>query len=214
MTHIRTILFDLDGTLINTNELIQKSFKHTFEAFGYQFSDETIRSFNGPPLMETFRKIDPKQAEKMLKTYQEHNHAYHDQYVTAFPNVKDTLIDLEKRNIRLGVVTTKMRKGALMGLRLTGIESFFDTIITLDDVKHPKPHPEPVIKAMNDLQAEAASTLMVGDNYHDIEAGKNAGVSTVGVSWSAKGKAFLLQYNPTYMIDDMKDLLEIVGVQE
>lgn len=213
MSSIRTILFDLDGTLINTNELIQSSFKHTFATFGYQFSDEVIRKFNGPPLMETFRSIDPKQAENMLQTYQKHNHAVHDQYVTAFPNTIETLTKLKEQHIRLGVVTTKMRKGALMGLELTGMDHFFETIITFDDVMHPKPHPEPIMKAMKHLNAEAGSTLMVGDNYHDIEAGKNAGVPTVGVAWSTKGKDFLLQHNPTYMINDMTDLLQIVGVQ-
>jgi pyrophosphatase PpaX len=212
MSSIRTILFDLDGTLINTNHLIQASFQHTFKTFGYEFTDEEIQRFNGPPLIETFSSINPKRAEEMLETYQTHNHAVHDAYVTAFPRVSDTVRTLKQHGIKMGVVTTKMRKGAKMGLELTGLTSIFDTMITFNDVEHTKPHPEPVLKAMNNLGANAASTLMVGDNYHDIEAGKNAGVQTAGVAWSAKGKDFLLQYKPTYMIDDMSELLQIAGV--
>ncbi|GGK07050.1 hypothetical protein GCM10007063_31950 [Lentibacillus kapialis] len=99
-----------------------------------------------------------------------------------------------------------------MGLRVTKLNYYFDTIITLDDVSHAKPHPEPVIKAMNAMSANAQSTLMVGDNSHDIEAGKHAGVKTAGVAWSLKGRDKLLAYRPSYMLEDMQDLLEITGV--
>lgn len=209
--HTRTILFDLDGTLIDTNELIIASFKHTFEKFNLSFSDEEIIEFNGPPLWETFEKIDPERAEEMVATYRAHNYEMHDHYVTAFPKVKETLETLQKKNIKMGVVTTKMAPGVQMGLDKTGIGDFFDVVITLDDIVHPKPHPEPVLKAMEKLDAESSSTIMVGDNHHDIEAGHNAGVRTAGVSWSQKGKERLMMHKPTYMLDCMTDLLEIVG---
>jgi len=213
VSSIRTILFDLDGTLIDTNELIMISFKHTFEKYGLSFPEEETKKFNGPPLIDTFQSIHPEKAEEMVIAYQEYNHAVHDEYVKSFPNAAETLEQLKQRHINLGIVSTKMRKGVDMGLSITGLDRFFDTIITLDDVRHPKPHPEPVIKAMEDLQADVSSTLMVGDNYHDIEAGKNAGVQTAGVAWSHKGKDFLLTYEPTYMIDDMEDLLKLAGVK-
>ncbi|MEC5425389.1 pyrophosphatase PpaX [Virgibacillus sp. C22-A2] len=209
---IRTILFDLDGTLIDTNELITASFNHTFEQHNLTFTPEEVIEFNGPPLVDTFRKIDPERAEIMVETYRKHNLAVHDSYVTAFPHVVETIEKLKQNGIQMGIVTTKMTKAVTMGLSLTGLNSYFDTVITLDDVKHPKPHPEPVIKAMEELKANAASTLMVGDNYHDIESGKNAGVKTAGVAWAFKGKERLLQYNPTYMLEEITDLLEIVGV--
>ncbi|API93470.1 MULTISPECIES: pyrophosphatase PpaX [unclassified Virgibacillus] len=209
---IRTILFDLDGTLIDTNELIIASFFHTFGQYNYQFTREEIIEFNGPPLLDTFKAIDAEKAERMVQTYRAHNMKEHDNYVKAFPFVEETLKQLKQNGMKLGVVTTKMRQGVKKGLATTDLEPYFDTVITLDDVKHPKPHAEPVMKAMDKLAADAATTLMVGDNSHDLEAGKNAGVQTAGVAWSFKGKERLMQYKPTYMLEDMRDLLTITGV--
>lgn len=209
---IRTILFDLDGTLIDTNELINASFQHTFDHYNLTFTPEEILEFNGPPLIETFQNINPDNADNMIATYRDHNLAAHDSYVTAFPEVVETIEELKKRQIKLGIVTTKMTKSVNMGLTLTGLDRFFDTIITLDDVTYAKPHAEPVLKAMEELEADPATTLMVGDNHHDIESGKNAGVQTAGVAWSRKGKERLLQYNPNYMLEQMTDLLKIAGI--
>lgn len=209
---IHTILFDLDGTLIDTNELIIASFDHTFKHYQLPYTREEIMQFNGPPLRDTFYHIDPERAESMIATYREHNLKHHDNYVTPFPHVAEVLEQLQAHNIRLGIVSAKMQKSVNMGLAVTGIERYFESVITWDDVDHPKPHPEPVMKAMEALEAEAASTLMVGDNYHDIESGKNAGVHTAGVAWAHKGKDFLQQYHPTYMLEDMYDLLKILGV--
>lgn len=209
---IRTILFDLDGTLIDTNELIIASFNHTFNHYNLSYTREEINEFNGPPLKDTFINIDPERAGEMIAVYRKHNLAEHDKYVKAFPGVIETLEVLRSQHIKLGVVTTKMSKSVTMGLTLTGLDQYFETVITYDDVTNPKPHPEPVIKAMKELDADPLSTLMVGDNYHDIESGKNAGVSTAGVAWAFKGKERLLEYNPTYMLEDMRDLLEIVGI--
>ncbi|RDW15692.1 pyrophosphatase PpaX [Oceanobacillus chungangensis] len=210
--NIDTVLFDLDGTLIDTNQLIIDSFKYTFDHYQLSFTEEEIIEFNGPPLIDTFHKIDPERVDEMIAKYREHNITEHDKYVKAFPLVRETLEELKKNDIRLAIVTTKMKTTALKGLALTGLDSYFDTIITLDDVTHPKPHPEPVVKAMQALDAEASRTLMVGDNSHDIESGNNAGVLTAGVAWSRKGKERLLAHHPTYLLEDMRDLLTIVGV--
>jgi pyrophosphatase PpaX len=209
---IKTILFDFDGTLIDTNELIYHSFDYTFKKFGYSFTKEEILQFNGPPLRETFSQLNPDLAEEMIRTYRIHNAQHHEAYVKLFPNVKETLEVLREKGFELGVVTAKMREGVKQGMEITGIESYFDTIVTIDDVENPKPHPEPVIKALNKLNAEADTAIMIGDNYHDIIAGNKAGTKTAGVSWSLRGKEYLKQFNPTYMLEDMSDLLAIVGV--
>ena len=168
--------------------------------------------FNGPPLVDTFRMIDPERADGMIETYREHNHRVHDEYVKAFPYVKETVAKLKDKGYQLAVVTTKMRKGVKLGLALTELEPLFDTVITLDDVNHPKPHPEPVMKALAELDADADTALMVGDNYHDILSGKNAGTQTAGVAWAHKGKERLQAYEPTYMLEDIRDILQITGV--
>lgn len=209
---IHTILFDLDGTLIDTNELIIASFIHTFEHYKLPITRGEILPFIGPSLKDTFDNVDPDKSEEMIQVYREHNLHHHDSYVEAYPHVVETLKKLKENGVKLGIVTTKMRTGANMGLKLVGLDVLFDTVITLGDVTHAKPHPEPIIKAMQELGAEAATTLMVGDNFHDIEAGQNAGVQTAGVAWSIKGRETLEQLNPTYLLEDMRDLYTIVGV--
>ncbi|RLL46635.1 pyrophosphatase PpaX [Oceanobacillus piezotolerans] len=209
--NIHTVLFDLDGTLIDTNELIIASFTHTFKHYELNFTREEIIEFNGPPLVETFTNIDPDRVDEMIDVYREHNLRVHDNYVEAFPYVLETLKQLKERDIKIGIVTTKMTDSVNRGLKIAKLEGLFDTMVTLDDVTHPKPHPEPVLKAMKALDAKASTTLIVGDNSHDIESGQNAGVKTAGVAWSFKGRERLQQLNPTYMLEDMRDLLKIVG---
>ncbi|MEI3607442.1 pyrophosphatase PpaX [Pseudogracilibacillus sp. SE30717A] len=209
---IKTILFDLDGTLIDTNELIHNSFEHTFTHYGYSFTREEILQFNGPPLIQTFTDLNPELAEEMITTYRKHNLEHHNDYVQLFPNVKETLATLHQAGIKMGIVSAKMRPGVQLGLKVTGIDSYFDTIVSVDDVQNPKPHPEPVLKGLRNLDGDTESAIMVGDNYHDIESGKNAGLQTVAVAWSLKGKEYLQDFKPTYMIEDMRDLLPIVGV--
>ncbi|MFD1334129.1 pyrophosphatase PpaX [Oceanobacillus iheyensis] len=208
---IRTILFDLDGTLIDTNTLIKASFEHTFKEYNLNFSNEEILKFNGPPLVDTFNKIDETKADRMITTFREHNIREHDNFVTAFPHVYDTLEELQNRNISLGIVSTKMRHTVHMGLELTGISKFFSTIITYDDVTHAKPHPEPVQMAMQKLGAHPEHTLMVGDNHHDIVSGQRANVQTAAVAWSLKDTNYLKSFHPDYIIEDMKDIITIVG---
>lgn len=208
---IETILFDLDGTLIDTNELIHQSFAHTFKQYGYTFTREEMLQFNGPPLIKTFRNLNPDLAEDMIRTYRKHNFEHHNQYVKLFPHVKETLIELQHQGFKMGIVSAKMRQGVELGLELTDIRSYFDTIISIDDVINAKPHPEPVLKAIANLKGEVETSLMVGDNYHDIESGKNAGVKTAAVAWSLKGVEYLQQFKPTYMVEDIRDLLPIVG---
>ncbi|WP_339233954.1 pyrophosphatase PpaX [Oceanobacillus sp. FSL W7-1281] len=208
---IRTILFDLDGTLINTNELIRASFEHTFKKFDMQFTSEEIKHLNGPPLNETFYEINPGLSEQMVAAYREYNMREHDDYVEAFPDVYETIKQLYEKGITLGIVSTKIKKTVMMGLDLTRLTDFFSVIITYDDVVNKKPDPEPVEKAMNLLNADPKTTLMVGDNFHDIVSGQRAGTQTAAVSWSEKTEAFLKSYHPTYYLDTMRDLLTVAG---
>ena len=210
---IRTILFDLDGTLIDTNELIIASFTHTLGQYSdHAYSREDILEFIGPPLIDSFKQVDPNRVDEMIQTYRDHNLTNHNTYVRAYPTVVDTMKQLKKAGYNLGIVTTKINDTAELGLKVTGMEGIFDVLIGLDDVTHAKPHPEPIIKALDQLNATASSTLMVGDNYHDIESGKNAGTKTAGVAWTIKGREVLEAYQPDYMLEEMSDLLKIVEV--
>ncbi len=209
---IRTILFDLDGTLIDTNELIIASFQHTIEQYGSrEYKREEILDFIGPPLKESLAKINPDHVEAMVDTYRKHNIENHDQYVKAYDGVVDTIEKLKSAGFRLGIVTTKMRHTVTMGLELTNLDGLFETVVTLDDVTHAKPHPEPVQQALKTLETAPSEAIMVGDNTHDIEAGQNAGTKTAGVAWTVKGRDVLDRLNPDYMLEHMSELLDITG---
>lgn len=208
----KTVLFDLDGTLLDTNELIIASFLHTLEQFcpekGYGRQDVIARM--GLPLRDMLASFHDEQVEEMMAVYREHNFANHDKMVKAFQHVPEVLAELDKRGIVMGVVTTKQKNTVEMGLRLCQIERYMRSVVTIEDVANPKPHPEPVLKAMKELSAEQETTLMVGDSRYDIEAAKQAGIDSAGVAWSLKGEEYLRQYEPTYMLQDMRDLLTIV----
>ncbi|QAS53736.1 pyrophosphatase PpaX [Halobacillus litoralis] len=209
---IRTILFDLDGTLIDTNELIIASFTHTIEQYADRpYERKEILDFIGPPLRDSLSKVNPAKVEEMIVTYRKHNIENHNSYVKAYDGVVETIKTLKKQGYRLGIVTTKMRNTVQMGLELTGLDGLFETVITLDDVKNAKPHPEPIVKALSHLDSQASEALMVGDNTHDIEAGQNAGTKTAGVAWTIKGREVLDNLKPDYMLTHMSELVEITG---
>lgn len=213
-TKITTLLFDLDGTLINTNELIIASFLHTLDYYyPNTYERKDIIPFIGPPLTETFGKIDPNRVEEMVHRFRAHNQQHHDCLVEEYEGVYEAVAALKKAGFKLGIVTSKIREMCHRGMKLGRLEGLFDTVITIDDVTLAKPNPEPIFKALEQLHSTPAETIMVGDNYHDIVAGKNAGTLTAGVAWTMQGKEYLQSFKPDYMLDDMRDLLRILRVE-
>ncbi len=208
---ITTLLFDLDGTLINTNELIIASFQHTLDQYYPQkYGRADIINFIGEPLETSFRKVDPERVDEMIQMYRTHNVAHHDELVLDYPNVMETIETLSKAGFRLGIVTTKRWDTVSMGLELMGLKPFFESVITIDDVERPKPDPQPVEMALKELGVEANEAVMIGDSPSDIEAGRRAGTKTVGVAWTIKGPEIIQAANPDYVIEDMKELLGIL----
>lgn len=211
---IDTVLFDLDGTLIDTNELIFSSFEHTLNHFyPGKYTREHMVEFIGPPLIDTFSKIDSNRVDEMIAKYREHNFAHHDLLVKDYEGVYETVEALHTAGFKLAVVTTKVKKTTRMGLKLGRLDGFFETIVAMDDVEKVKPDPEPLHKAMKALGSTPETTIMVGDSQYDILGGKNAGVRTAGVCWTIKGEDFLRSFQPDYMLNRMTDLLPILGVE-
>ncbi|MED2971644.1 MULTISPECIES: pyrophosphatase PpaX [unclassified Fictibacillus] len=209
---INTALFDLDGTLINTNELIIASYLHTLDKFfPEQYNREHIIPLMGMPLTETMEHFDKNQVKELIETYKDHNLSHHDELVTEFEGVIETIETLHKNGYKLGIVTTKMRRSVNLGLKLAGLDCYFDTIVTLDDVERAKPDAEPVEKALALLNAKPEEAIMIGDSKYDILSGKNAGTKTAGVAWTIRGREYLEEFSPDYMLDEMTDLLAILG---
>lgn len=206
--NIDTILFDLDGTLINTIDLIVASFLHTMETYyPGKYQREDVISFIGPPLTETFTNLDVARAEEMTHTYRTHNLENHDALVSEYQGVAETLEILSQQGYKLAIVTTKRRETALKGLKLMGLEKYFEVVVSIDEVAKYKPDPEPLNLALQELGSSAENAIMVGDSEHDILGGKNTGTKTAGVAWSVKGRAHLASYHPDVMLEEMTDLL-------
>ncbi|MBU7317681.1 pyrophosphatase PpaX [Paenibacillus oleatilyticus] len=213
---IQTVLFDLDGTIVDTNELIIQSFLHTFEGITAEpVTREHIVPNMGRPLIEQMVFFSGReQVDDLVQKYRAFNIAHHDELVREFPYVRETVAKLHAAGVKLGVVTSKIRQTTEMGLKLTGLYDYFGTIVTVDDVGRAKPDPEGIHKAVRELGGDPSSALMVGDSHYDIEAAHNAGIPSVAVAWSLKGTEYLKQYNPTHIIQDMRDIVPIVGIEE
>ncbi|GFZ94402.1 pyrophosphatase PpaX [Paenibacillus marchantiophytorum] len=214
---IQTVLFDLDGTIVDTNELIVQSFLHSLEGETPEpLSRELIIPNMGRPLVEQMEfftgQTEKTQVDALIKKYRTFNLSKHDELVKEFPNVHTVMEKLHANGIKIGIVTSKIRQTTLMGLKLCGLDTFISTIVTVEDVKEAKPHPEGILAALKELGSSPGQAIMVGDSHYDIEAAQNAGVTAVGVTWSWKGRSYLEGYNPDYLIDDMYDLLPIVGL--
>ncbi|MDO3677280.1 pyrophosphatase PpaX [Paenibacillus ehimensis] len=212
---IQTVLFDLDGTIVDTNELIIQSFLHTFEGITAEpVTREHIVPNMGRPLIEQMMFFSGReQVDDLVQKYRTFNIAHHDELVREFPHVRETLAKLHAAGVKLGVVTSKIRQTTEMGLKLTELYDYFGTIVTVDDVGKAKPDPEGIHKAVRELGGDLSSALMVGDSHYDIEAAHNAGIPSVAVAWSLKGTEYLKQYKPTHIIQDMRDIVPIVGIE-
>ena len=212
---INTVLFDLDGTLIDTNNLIITSFMHTLDHYyPGQYKREDVLEFIGPPLYDTFVSMDKDRVEEMITHYREFNLAKHDELVNEFEGVFKTVQTLHEKGLKLGIVTSKMSPAVIMGLKLTKLDQFFDVVVALDHVTKAKPDPEPIHIALQQLGSKPEETIMIGDNHHDILSGKNAGTKTAAVSWTLKGVEYLQQFEPDYVLTHMEDLLDILGVEK
>ncbi|MGH9321502.1 MAG: HAD-IA family hydrolase [Vicinamibacteria bacterium] len=208
----RTYLFDLDGTLIDSIDLIFRAYRHTAQRhLALSFPDSVWREWLGTPLRQQLSAVcdDAALIEAMVVTYREYHHAHHDASVKPYPHIADVVETLADRGARLGVVTSKLRLGAERGLRATGLIDFFQTIVCADEVRRHKPHPEPVHIALERLGAETAETVFIGDSPHDITAGREAGVSTVGALWGPFAREELSVASPDFLLDSPSEILSL-----
>ncbi|MFI2859076.1 pyrophosphatase PpaX [Paenibacillus sp. JSM ZJ436] len=209
---IETVLFDLDGTIIDTNDLIIASFMHVFQRNpDGPLTREQIIPHMGTTLeyqLQTFSGLED--VEELVPLYRAYNKQHHDQMVKTFPYVNEVVEWIQGQGLRMGVVTTKIRPSTLMTLDKFKLAPYMDAVVTVNDVEHPKPHPEPVQKAIELLGANPATTLMVGDSAVDMQSAKAAGALAAGVAWSLKGPEMLRSCGADYILQDMRDLYRLL----
>jgi len=210
----KNILFDLDGTLINTNELIIETFQYTLKKhLGLEVTAEMMVPFFGEPLIETLRRFDPGRADDMLRTYRQYNLEKHDQLTTLFPGTVETLSRLKRAGFKLGVVTSKMRLTATRGIHLFGLDRFLDVVVTFEDTERHKPLGDPIEKALTLLPGLPETSLMVGDSPFDLKCARNAGVKCAAALWSIIPQHDLIADDPDYLLEKIYDLLPICLIE-
>jgi pyrophosphatase PpaX len=132
--------------------------------------------------------------------------------VRAFSGVDALLQSIRTSGRKIGVVTSKNREGTQRGLRIVGLEDAVDVLVCADDVTNPKPHPEPVLRAVAMLEGDPASTIYVGDSIHDMHSGRAAGVLTAAVLWGPFGREELRAAGPSYWLERPEELVAILGL--
>ncbi|MCI8335883.1 MAG: HAD-IA family hydrolase [Peptococcaceae bacterium] len=207
----QTVLFDLDGTLIDSLPLIIECSRLAGAEIGLPWDEEHIRSMIGIPLIETGEILLGKgQGEFYRSIYLKYFHQLHDEKIKIFPDILPMLKTLKQQQITMAVVTSKIHDSAMMSLSETGIEDYFSVIITASEPCSHKPSPEPALLALERLGKPADHALFVGDSPYDIQCGKGAALATCGVTWGMATKDQLMAYQPTYFADTIDQLQEII----
>jgi pyrophosphatase PpaX len=210
----RGVLFDLDGTLADTVELILESFRHTMEEHLDEVPpDHRFLEGIGKPLPVQLRDFADGDAQwhAMRETYVAFQSSRHDDVVRPFPGARSMVEELRTRGVRVGIVTSKGHRIARRTLDVCELHDLMEIVVCGDEVKHGKPHPEPVFKAMDALEIrdEPKRVLFVGDSLHDLRAGRSAGVKTAAVGWGPLDGRVLRAETPDFFLERMEDLLRI-----
>ncbi len=181
---LRVVLFDLDGTLIDSTDLIIESYAHTYRTHGRLMTAEQIAADLGMPLHDTLaRYFHGDDLKAAMTTYLDFNLARHDQGVRQVKGVVELVRTLRAGGLRLAVVTSKLRETARRGLALCKLDGMFEALIAKEDTRRHKPDCEPLLFALALLEADAAETAYVGDSPLDVEAADAAGVRAIAALW-------------------------------
>ncbi len=208
MNPIRGVLFDLDGTLVDSIDLIVACFDHTYHThLGATLPRERIVATIGRPLIEALEDAAPGRGSELFATYGAFNDAHHDDLLRPYPAALDAARALHARGLPLGVVTSKRRAGTRCALRLYDVESIFPVLVALEDTPRHKPAPDPLLEGARRLGLVPADTLYVGDSVYDVQAARAAGMPVAAVLWGAGTAGELRDLTPDLLLAEPRELL-------
>jgi pyrophosphatase PpaX len=210
---LRAALFDFDGTLVDTTELIYQSMRHaTGEVLGKNLPREVLLANVGQPLPRQMELIDAARAEALLESYRLHNEEHHDALIQAFPGVEESLARLHSAGVKIAVVTSKRRFSVEMALEsFPRLGEVVDRFVTMEDTTEHKPDPEPLLKgleALGGITPEVAA--YVGDSPFDVAAARAAGITSVAVSWGAFSEDTLREAAPDHLVKDIGSAVDVL----
>jgi pyrophosphatase PpaX len=207
-----TVLFDLDGTLVDSGAIILASFKHAAKTvLARDVEDEQIAALvGGSNLYDQMAVLDPSRVEELVRVYREHNRPLHDE-LQAFDGVEELVGTLSAEERKLGIVTAKGRATVDLAFAVIELEPYFDAVVTADMTERHKPDPQPVLKALELLGSDPSEAAFVGDSPFDVGAGKAAGVFTVAVSWgNIHPPETLLAEGADVLVHSPQELLDVL----
>jgi pyrophosphatase PpaX len=207
------VLFDLDGTLIDSGPIILASMRHAVTTvLGVEIDETRVRSaIGGPGLVAQMRELDPERVDELVEAYREHNEPLHDE-LEAFDRMLDLLPVLRARGHRLGIVTAKRRVTVELAFgRFPVLRELTDVLVGADDTERHKPDPEPLLEALARLEARPEQAAYVGDSPFDIRAAKAGGLYAVAVAWGGIHEDVrLLAEEPDVLLHEPEELLGVV----
>ncbi len=206
------VVFDLDGTIVDSVELIIVSFQHAIrQVLGREASREESIANVGRPLREQMAMLSPDRADELVAVYREFNHREHDRMLTLYDGILSLLHTLQMGGVKLGLVTSKSRYTTQMAFDLTGIESYFDEAVCADESPRNKPSPDPILLCLERLAVSPGDAAYVGDSPSDIQAALAAGVHAIGVTWGVFSEEALASEKPDRLVHSIPELTEVLG---
>ncbi len=210
---LRAALFDFDGTLVDTTDLIYQSMRHASgEVLGREISREILMANVGQPLPRQMELLSAEHAGALLDSYRLHNEENHDALIKEFPGVEEALGRLREAGVGVAVVTSKRRFSVDMALKMfPGLGEVVDAWTTMEDTTEHKPRPEPLLNGLEllgDIPREEAA--YVGDSPFDVAAAKAAGVTSVAVSWGAFTEEALREAGPDHLVPDLDSAVDVL----
>jgi len=206
------VLFDLDGTVIDSGAIILASMRHAArEVLGVEVPDEQLMAaVGGPGLEAQMQALSPERADELVTVYRAHNEPLHDELVCC-AGMDEVLVQLKDEGRRLGIVTAKRKQTVELAFARIPIEHLFETVVGGDETKKHKPDPEPLLLALERLGAAPDDAVYVGDAPFDVKAAKAAGLYSVGVSWGGiHGRERLEAEEPDALVDTTEELLGVL----
>lgn len=203
---IEAVLFDLDGTLVDSLPLIVRTYRQVFRDMEIPWGNDDVVKMIGLPLKDIGRHFVGEQAPDFEDRYQHYYHLDHDHYTRLFPGTLKMLEKLKAAGVKLGIVTSKGKPGTTRTAAFTRIDRYMDVVVTAHDVAKHKPDPEPLLAALAALNTPAGRSIYIGDSSYDIGTGKNAGCLTLGVAWGLDSREELERHEPDGIIETWEEL--------
>lgn len=210
---MQNFIFDFDGTLADSQQCSVVATRKTFEEFGLSIpSEEVIEYYMGIPIEKSFKEMSERiltdeEFNQLLQTFRKNYKEVENDLLNVFPFIPEVLNTLRQTKKLLFVVSSKKSDVLLRNLQTLSIDHYFHEIIGSDKVTNYKPHPEGILKIVEDYQLNKETTIMIGDATFDLQMAKSAGVNSCGVTWGSHPEEKLAEENPTFLIQNVQDLL-------